>query len=363
MARHYNGTKAACTRYELLRQIQLGNFPRGSRLPSEQLLAEQFNVSHMTIRKVIADLIESEYLCKKPRIGTFINDRIPENKLQRQLGIIGPAWSHPLYSDSMTCLSALFEQENWICRYAFARHWEDRTIDEIRETSDALVLYPIRPAESIPPALREKLESGEKPLVYVGNPGIFRNDTVSFNDEAGFAILLQKLGELGHSRGGLLTQHIPDQRNRPYNETLFLHMASKHPGCHVADITVECPSFQSPADAVYRRLRESGPEGCSVLVGSSSMILAAWAALTDAGIRVPEELSLVILGESTMLNYLRPRPTQCSFSLKTQTELIRELILHRLQNPDSPVRALKVPPQFFPGETLKRLPRTDGEIT
>ncbi|MBS1369216.1 MAG: substrate-binding domain-containing protein [Lentisphaeria bacterium] len=355
MARHYNGTKASCARHELLRQIQLGNFPRGSRLPSEQLLAEQLDVSHMTVRKVIAELIRAEYLCKKPRIGTFISDRIPEDKLQRQLGVIGPAWSHPLYNDSMTHLSALFEQENWICRYAFARHWEDRTIDEIYESSDALVLYPVRSAESVPPALREKLESQAKPVVYAGNPGVFRNDTVSFNDEEGFAILLRQLGELGHSRIGFITQRIPDQHSRPHNETLFLHAASKRPGCRVSDIAVECPSFQSPADAVYRRIREFGAEACSVLVGGSSMILAAWAALTDTGIRVPEEVSLVILGESAMLNYLRPRPAQCSFSLVTQTRLIRELILHRLENPASPVQVLKVPPRFFPGETLKRI--------
>ena len=53
----YKDTKAHRAEQELLRQIKLGNYPRGSRLPSTQELAQQLNVSHMTIRKIVAKLI------------------------------------------------------------------------------------------------------------------------------------------------------------------------------------------------------------------------------------------------------------------------------------------------------------------
>ena len=352
MARQYSGTKAQQIRDELLRQIRIGNFPRGSQLPSEQKLSEQLGVSHMTVRKAVADVTAAGYLRKEPRIGTFIDERISGSKLQKQLGIVCPAWPRPIFNESMMHLSRIFEQEGWICRYAFARHWEDRTIEEIWKNSDALVLFSIRSREQIPPELLLHLESREKPVVYVGNPDVFRTDTVSFDDEAGIEMLLRELRKLGHTCIGRLSQRIPERKLRPRDERLFLEAVAENPWCRILDFDVECPYFESPATAVYRKIREQGIGDCTVLVGSYSMILAAHAALIDSGRRVPEDVSLVILGENGDLQFLRPRPACCSFSVEMQAELILELVLRRIADPDRPVRNPKVPPRFDHGETL-----------
>lgn len=352
MTRQYQGTKAQHIENELLRQIRIGNFPRGSQLPSEQKLSEQLGVSHMTVRKAVANLMSAGYLRKEPRIGTFINEEISGSKLQKQLGIVCPAWPHPMFNESMMHLNRIFESDGWICRYAFARHWEDRTIEETWKSSDALVLFPIRSPENVPPDLLARLESKEKPVVYIGNPDVFRTDTVSFDDEAGIATLMRALHRLGHFRIGRISQRIPERKLRPRDERLFLEAAAENPWCRVSDIAVECPYFQSPADAVYRRVREYGVDGCTVLVSSRSMILAAWAALTDSGIKVPDDVSLIVLGEYGGLHYLRPRPAYCAFSVETQAALIRELIFRRIEARERPIRNPKVPPRFFRGETL-----------
>lgn len=357
MAQHYQGTKAQRVEQKLLHQIRIGNFPRGAQLPSEQKLSEQFEVSHMTVRKAIAGLMSAGYLQRKPRIGTFIREEIPGNKLQKQLGIVCPAWSAPRFNDSMMHLSRLFAEEQWICRYVFALHWEDRTIEEIWKSSDALVLFPIRARESVPKELLAAIESKDKPVVYVGNPDVFHTDTVSFDDEGGLRILLEELRQAGHTRIGRISQWVPERKNRPRDERLFLEVASDNTWCRGVDIQVECPLFQSPADAVYRRIREEGADGCTVLLGSYGMILAAWAALTDSGIRVPEEVSLVLLEGCDDQRYLRPRPAGCTFSLKTQSELVRELVMRRIDDHDRPVRNSKVPPCFFRGETLADIGR------
>ena len=352
MTRQYSGTKAQQIRDELLRQIRIGNFPRGSQLPSEQRLSEQLGVSHMTVRKAVADLTASGYLRKEPRIGTFINEEISGSKLQKQLGIVCPAWPHPMFNESMMHLSRIFEREGWICRYAFARHWEDRMIEEVWKSSDALVLFPIRSREQIPPELLQRLESQEKPVVYVGNPDVFRTDTVSFDDEAGIGMLLRELRKFGHTCIGRLSQRIPERKLRPRDERLFLEAAAENPWCRIVDFDVECRYFESPVNAVYRKIREQGIGECTVLAGSYSMILAAHAALVDSGFRVPEDVSLVVLGENGDLQFLRPRPAHCSFSVEVQAKLILELILRRIADPDRPVRNPKVPPCFYHGETL-----------
>ena len=141
----YKDTKAKRAEEELLRQIKLGNYPRGSRLPSTQELARQLDVSHMTIRKVVAKMTADGYLYNISRVGTYINKELPDSKLRYQLGIVLPAYANPYLNETMMELHSIFEESNWLCRFAFVRNWEDLTIQELQNNSDALVFYSICP--------------------------------------------------------------------------------------------------------------------------------------------------------------------------------------------------------------------------
>jgi GntR family transcriptional regulator len=53
-------------------EITQGAFRRGERLPSEHELASRFNVSRMTVRKSIEDLIDEGLLYRRHGVGTFV---------------------------------------------------------------------------------------------------------------------------------------------------------------------------------------------------------------------------------------------------------------------------------------------------
>jgi GntR family transcriptional regulator len=58
---------------EALRQeITDGTLQRGEKILSEDLLAEKYNVSRMTVRQGIADLIDEGYLYRRHGVGTFV---------------------------------------------------------------------------------------------------------------------------------------------------------------------------------------------------------------------------------------------------------------------------------------------------
>ena len=42
-------------REQILREIRIGNYPRGALLPPERIMAEQFGVSYMTLRKAVGN--------------------------------------------------------------------------------------------------------------------------------------------------------------------------------------------------------------------------------------------------------------------------------------------------------------------
>ena len=66
--------------------IETGEYPAGSRLPTENELCQKYSVSRVTVRKALDELSRSEYLVRNPGKGTFV----AEKKFQRGLsGVLG----------------------------------------------------------------------------------------------------------------------------------------------------------------------------------------------------------------------------------------------------------------------------------
>src|SRR5512135_3715742 len=59
-------------RESLRDEITKGDLKRGEQLPSENELAAKYNVSRMTIRESIEDLVEEGLLYRRHGVGTFV---------------------------------------------------------------------------------------------------------------------------------------------------------------------------------------------------------------------------------------------------------------------------------------------------
>ena len=66
---------------KLQHEIETGERPAGSRLPTENELSETYHVSRVTVRKALAGLSELGYLDRKSGKGTFV----AEKKLHRSI--------------------------------------------------------------------------------------------------------------------------------------------------------------------------------------------------------------------------------------------------------------------------------------
>lgn len=65
----------------LKNDISAGIYPSGARIPSEQQLCETYNVSRVTVRKAILDLVQEGLLVRRQGKGTFVAG----TRLQRDL--------------------------------------------------------------------------------------------------------------------------------------------------------------------------------------------------------------------------------------------------------------------------------------
>ncbi len=72
--------------------IEGGEYPNGTRLPSEHELAQRYEVSRPTVASALAELVEAGYVVRRPGSGTFVTiDRRTVSSLQRKtFGLLSP---------------------------------------------------------------------------------------------------------------------------------------------------------------------------------------------------------------------------------------------------------------------------------
>ena len=60
---------------EISRSIRRGDFPAGTRLPDDEILGSQFNVSRNTLIRALCELRDTGLLKRIPGGGTFVNNQ------------------------------------------------------------------------------------------------------------------------------------------------------------------------------------------------------------------------------------------------------------------------------------------------
>ncbi|GGL94374.1 MULTISPECIES: GntR family transcriptional regulator [Micromonospora] len=61
-------------RDDLRAKIKAGIYPPGSKLPSTRLLAEEYETSHMTVRRALDSMIEHDELIGRMGLGVFVTE-------------------------------------------------------------------------------------------------------------------------------------------------------------------------------------------------------------------------------------------------------------------------------------------------
>jgi GntR family transcriptional regulator len=77
----------------LEREIRSGRLKPGDRLASEGLLTRQFEISRITLRQAVAELVRKQLLVRKQGKGTFVTAPAIRHDLRRSHGLLGSLFS------------------------------------------------------------------------------------------------------------------------------------------------------------------------------------------------------------------------------------------------------------------------------
>jgi LacI family transcriptional regulator len=108
-------------------------------------------------------------------------------------------------------------------------------------------------------------------------------------------------------------------------------------------------SFESGYQAMRALLDHHRPS--AVFIGGDAMALGALRAIRDAGLRVPDDLSLVAFGNPDFVHYATPALTTVDLPIVEAGKIAVELLLERIATPETPGETRILEPRLLVRES------------
>lgn len=83
----------------IIKRIKVGEFKTSQKIPSENELKEIYNVSQITVRKILLELVNKGYLYRQQGKGNFVDKR----KINRMLNLM--SFTEEMRSKDLNCIS------------------------------------------------------------------------------------------------------------------------------------------------------------------------------------------------------------------------------------------------------------------
>jgi LacI family transcriptional regulator len=223
------------------------------------------------------------------------------------LGMLVPDFTNPVYASIVR--GAMREAEAlgrvMLLAELGPSHSPEMYLRLVRERRiDGLLVATARSQSEILSLLRRDAV----PHVFINRQGDADSLSVIIDDEAGAAIGTQALIEAGHRRLGLINGPADiDTARRRQAGFLRAHASA---GLASAAIVSGPYSARGGYDAAWKLLNQAPIPPTGVLVATLTMALGALAAFREAGVRVPEDMSVVGFDDGELAAVAQP-PLTC----------------------------------------------------
>lgn len=340
MEKNRNRTpKYLAAKEKLARSIKDGSIT--SKLPGERVLAEQYGVSYMTMRKTIESLVEEGYLLKKSTKGTFVNTcEVPKKKTANIAFFLAEnikdGISSPYYSLIFKALEKRLQRTDYHLMYISDE--KDLNIKVCEEKYDGLIIsyfpwledYVAKLSQVIPVVLIDN-PADEVPAKYIG-----------MNNYDGIYSAVKYLNNLKHTEiayiSGTLNNKIGQDRLNGYKSAIkdfdlkntkqFLIQGDySHDSGYQA--ALQLISYKTPPTAIV----------CS----NDVMAFGAIKAIREYGLNVPEDISVIGFDNIELCSQIYPSLTTIAAPIKDISNKAIESLMFCLQGEDLDLEDIEVP--------------------
>ncbi|SLK09986.1 MULTISPECIES: GntR family transcriptional regulator [unclassified Paenibacillus] len=353
----------------IIDQIRSGNWKPGSRIPSENELAEQFSVSRITVKNALTALVDKGVVYRLQGKGTFVNDHSPEeihnitSAVKEQLtvptiGFLLPRLDNRFTANLLSGIEDTLSENGYQLLFAKTNDSQETEILKIQEMKQAgvrgLIIYPVEGEHYNNEILALTLNRFPLVLLDRNLKGVETNSISSDNHEAAIQAV-KHLHELGHNRIGFIstlaegTSSIED-RLHGYEKAL----EDRH---ILIDRSIQMTRLAMSASdeeviMMIQKFLQANPQMTALL--SSNFSPHVIQAAMQMGISVPEDLSVVFFDDVEFPDFCIIPPTAV---VQQELELGREagrVILKQVENPNSEYLQVKLPTMLIPRQSTAK---------
>lgn len=268
------------------------------------------------------------------------------------IGVVSDYAGNPFFSEVVAGIEEVCFQRDFSVFLSFSERdsaKETQLVQNlVRRGVEGLIWQPVQSDE----CLTELLVQTRLPVILFQRhlPTWHRDALVTDDADGGRAVMTHLLG-LGHRRIALITgatfpSHAAGQREAGYRATL----AAAGLGVEERYIRDGNYSFDGAYEATRSVLSLASAPTAFFCI-SDRMALGALAAIQDAGLKVPEDVSLVGYDNLELLGYVRPRLTTVDHGGRASGRRLAERLLERIKNPDLAPEVLTSVPRLLVRET------------
>lgn len=199
-------------------------------------------------------------------------------------------------------------------------------------------------------------------MVFCGlDASAFNADSVYYLPDSRLEEAAEQLYQMGHRRILRVDQKAgPGDRLHVGIEGFREYFHDAHPDVEFDETTflLEIPRFKLAHYTIRRELAAHRDllRQYTTIICSLSFFWGVMAGIHQAGLRVPEDISVLTVGDRQEAEFYQPRPATLLIRLRDQAFKTLELVRWREQNPDAPARSARIKTEWIPGETLATVP-------
>ncbi len=179
----------------------------GDKIPSENMLTEQYHISRQTVRKAIAQLAEEGYLYAEHGRGTFVSERVVHTRTSKNIAVVTTYLTDYIFPRVVQGIEKVLSANGYSILLKTTRNSraaEARCMEELLSKDiDGMIIEPSKTQISCRhTSLYDQMDEYAIPYVFI--QGYFEQmkdrPFVLMNDVKGGYLITKHLTELGHRK-------------------------------------------------------------------------------------------------------------------------------------------------------------------
>ena len=345
---------------ELKSKILSGEIRPGAKLPSENELAQEYEISRHTVRKALAILVTDGYITTKHGKGTFCSDRMAHRKNSKNIAVVTTYISDYIFPRLIQGMDRILTEQGYsimLKNTGNSRQKEAQCLEDIlTKDVDGLIIEPSKSqilCRNMP--LYEQLDRMGIPYVFIqGSYLQMKNKpTILLDDAKGAYLLTKYLIDTGHRQIAGVFKADDSQgaeRHKGYVKALQEAGMSYQPELvvwfHTEDRKVK------PAVMVQMMLEAELPID-AVVCYNDQIAVEVIRMLERIGKKVPEDISVAGFDGTEMAAYYNPAITTIRQPAEIMAKETIKLLFDSIKK-KTKVQQLIFEGELVPGESVKK---------